>query len=118
MTHADHFGNHNHSSVAPLRADYLQPGIGDHHQRNPQPAADQAHGFIVDVETVNDPQDASQLPAAMERVKRTFGRYPRQALADGGAERGRVLDSIYAGANQLKMGCRAQNMNCVPNITW
>ena len=51
---------------------------------NVQLAADQAHGFIVDVETVNDPQDASQLPAAMERVKTTFGRYPRQALADGG----------------------------------
>jgi transposase len=51
---------------------------------NVQLAADAAHGLIVDVETVDDPQDAAQLPAAMERVKTTFGRYPEQALADGG----------------------------------
>ena len=49
-----------------------------------QLAADQEHGFIVDVETVDDPQDASQLPAAMERIKTNLGRYPEQALADGG----------------------------------
>ena len=51
---------------------------------NVQLVADAAHGLIVDVETVDDPQDAAQLPAAMERVKTTFGRYPEQALADGG----------------------------------
>jgi len=51
---------------------------------NVQLAADQQHGFIVDVETVDEPQDASQLPAAMERIKTNLGRYPAQALADGG----------------------------------
>src|SRR5690606_5933336 len=51
---------------------------------NVQLAADQEHGFIVDVETIDDPQDASQLPAAMERIKTSLGRYPAQALADGG----------------------------------
>jgi len=51
---------------------------------NVQLTADAAHGFLVDVETVDDPQDAAQLPSAMERVKTTFGRYPEQALADGG----------------------------------
>ena len=51
---------------------------------NVQLVADAAHGFLVDVETVDDPQDASQLPEAMERVKTSLGRYPEQALADGG----------------------------------
>jgi hypothetical protein len=51
---------------------------------NVQLAADEEHGFIVDVETVDDPQDASQLPSAMERIKTSLGRYPEQALADGG----------------------------------
>jgi len=51
---------------------------------NVQVAADGAHGLIVDVEAINDPQDAVQLVPAMERLKKSWDRYPRQALADGG----------------------------------
>lgn len=51
---------------------------------NVQVVADAAQGLIVDIAAVDDPQDASQLAPAMERVKRSQCRYPRQALADSG----------------------------------
>ena len=51
---------------------------------NVQVAADGAHGLIVDIEAINDPQDAVQLVPAMERLKKSWDRYPQQALADGG----------------------------------
>ena len=51
---------------------------------NVQLTADAAHGLIADVEVVKEPQDAAQLPPAMERLQRNWGCYPQQALADGG----------------------------------
>jgi len=51
---------------------------------NVQVAADDGRGLIVDIAAVDDPQDAAQLGPAMERVQRSQGRYPRQALADSG----------------------------------
>ena len=51
---------------------------------NVQIAADQANGLIVDVEAIGDPQDAQQLVGVMDRVKHNLGRYPQQAVADGG----------------------------------
>ena len=51
---------------------------------NVQVTADAAHGLIADIEVLDDPQDAAQLAPAMERLRRSFGRYPHQALADGG----------------------------------
>ena len=51
---------------------------------NVQLAADSAHGLIADVEVSDDPQDAAQLPPIVDRLRQTFGRFPQQALADGG----------------------------------
>jgi len=51
---------------------------------NVQVVADAAQGLIVDVEVVQDPQDAQQLAPAMERLRESLGRYPQQALADSG----------------------------------
>ena len=51
---------------------------------NVQVTADAAHGLIADVEVLNDPQDATQLAPAMERLRESFGSYPHEALADGG----------------------------------
>jgi hypothetical protein len=48
-----------------------------------QITADAAHGLIADVTVVNDPQDAQQITPAIERLRERWGRYPRQALADG-----------------------------------
>lgn len=59
------------------------------HEGGPAPAynvqvtADSAHGLIADIEVINDPQDGQQLAPAMERLKRRYGAYPPQALADG-----------------------------------
>lgn len=50
---------------------------------NVQLVTDAAHGLIADVEVVNDPQDGQQITPAMERLKRRYGNYPPQALADG-----------------------------------
>ena len=46
--------------------------------------ADAAQGLIVDVEVVQDPQDAQQLAPAMERLRESLSRYPQQALAESG----------------------------------
>jgi transposase len=51
---------------------------------NVQFCTDTKHGLIVDVETVGDPQDAAQMSPAMERVKSACGKFPAQAIADGG----------------------------------
>lgn len=51
---------------------------------NVQVTADAAQGLIADVAVVNDPQDGQQITPAMERLKQRFGRYPPEALADGG----------------------------------
>lgn len=85
---------------------------------NVQVTADAAHGLIVDVEVVNDPQDARQLIPAMERVAANFGRDPLQALADAGytnhesvvdmAERGVDYYGSLTGRTQQLSGCGAQ----------
>ena len=51
---------------------------------NVQVTADAAQGLIADIEVIGDPQDAQQLPPAVERLRETFGRYPEQLLADAG----------------------------------
>ena len=51
---------------------------------NVQVTADEAHGLIADIEVLDDPQDATQLAPAMERLRESFGSYPHEALADGG----------------------------------
>jgi transposase len=51
---------------------------------NVQVVADAAQGVIVDVQVMQDPQDAHQLAPAMERLRESLGRYPQQALADSG----------------------------------
>lgn len=51
---------------------------------NVQVTADAEKGLIADIEVITDPQDAQQLPPAVERLKETFGRYPEQLLADAG----------------------------------
>ncbi len=50
---------------------------------NVQITADSAHGLIADVEVVNEPEDSRQIAPAMDRLKKRFGSYPPQALADG-----------------------------------
>lgn len=50
---------------------------------NVQIGVDGANGLIVDVETVIDPQDGQQIAPAAERLKKRFGSYPGQVLADG-----------------------------------
>lgn len=81
---------------------------------NVQVAADSTHGLIVDVETIDDPQDAAQLAPAMDRLRETFGRYPQQALADGGytnhpsvvamAERGVDFYGVMTGRSDAPSG--------------
>ena len=61
---------------------------------NVQIAADAAHGLIADVEVSNEPQDAAPLPGIVERLRETFGRYPRQALADGGYTNQRTVAAM------------------------
>ncbi len=51
---------------------------------NVQVSADAEQGLIVDIEAINDPQDAAQLAPAADRLKERFGRYPQQMLADSG----------------------------------
>ncbi len=51
---------------------------------NVQLTADAAKGLIADVEVVNDPQDSEQLVAATDRLQQRHGKYPSEALADGG----------------------------------
>ena len=85
---------------------------------NVQVTADAAHGLIVDVEVVNDPQDARQLIPAMERIKENFGCDPGQALADAGytnhesvvemAQRGVDYYGSLTGRTEHKSGCGAQ----------
>jgi hypothetical protein len=92
---------------------------------NVQLAADEEHGFIVDVETVDDPQDASQLPSAMERIKTSLGRYPEQALADGGytnhptvvamAERAIDFYGVMSGRSDAPLGAAGGSD---PAIAW
>lgn len=81
---------------------------------NVQVTADSAHGLIVDVEAIDDPQDAAQLAPAMDRLRETFGRYPDQALADGGytnhpsvvamAERGVDFYGVMTGRSDAPSG--------------
>jgi hypothetical protein len=85
---------------------------------NVQVTADAEHGLIVDVEVVNDPQDAQQLIPAMDRIAANCGRDPRQALADGGytnhesvvamAERGIDYYGSLSGRTEQLSGCGAQ----------
>ena len=51
---------------------------------NVQLSVDAAQGLIADVEVVNDPQDSEQLVAATDRLQQRHGKYPSEALADGG----------------------------------
>ena len=51
---------------------------------NVQITADASQGLIADVEVVNDPQDSEQLVAATDRLQQRHGKYPSEALADGG----------------------------------
>ena len=51
---------------------------------NVQLAADAHSGLIVDIEAINDPQDAAQLAPAADRLRDSFRRYPQQMLADAG----------------------------------
>ena len=85
---------------------------------NVQVTADAAHGLIVDVEVVNDPQDSQQLIPAMERIAANCGREPLQALADAGytnhqsvvemAQRGVDYYGSLTGRTQQRSGCGAQ----------
>ena len=61
-----------------------QPDGGYAPSYNVQIATDVAHGFIVDVEVVQDGNDAEQLAPAVERVEQRMQACPQQVLADGG----------------------------------
>ena len=51
---------------------------------NLQLVTDAAHGLIVDVAVVKEEQDSEQGQAAMERVRVSLNRHPRQLVADAG----------------------------------
>lgn len=51
---------------------------------NVQITTDAEHGFIVDVETTNAPNDAQQLVPAMDRVMQATEKQPDKVIADGG----------------------------------
>lgn len=84
---------------------------------NVEVTADAEHDLIVDVEVVNDPQDARQLIPAMDRIAANCGRDPRQALADGGytnhgsvvamAARGIDYYGSLSGRTEQLSGCAA-----------
>lgn len=79
---------------------------------NVQLATDAAHGLIVDVEPLQEPQDSEQIEPAAERLRRRFGRYPRQLLADGAytnhdsvpaiADKGIDYYSTWTGRNEAE----------------
>lgn len=50
---------------------------------NVQLSVDSEEKMIVDVEVTNSANDSAQLIPAIERLEKTFGRKPRQVLADG-----------------------------------
>ena len=51
---------------------------------NVQVSVDWPHNFVADVEVTNRPTDQNQLIPAIERLKESFGKTPKQILADGG----------------------------------
>jgi transposase len=50
---------------------------------NVQMSVDSEAKMVVDVDVANAVNDSEQLAPAMERLERTFGRKPRQVIADG-----------------------------------
>lgn len=80
---------------------------------NVQVVSDARQKLIADVAVVNDSHDTSQLGPAMDRVQASFGRYPTEAVADGGYTRsGTVVEAAernidYYGSWPEKTGTRS-----------
>ena len=73
-----------HASITDADAQFMR--TGDHGlapSYNVQVTTDAAQGIIIGVKASKSPSDAENLTPALEQVKKDFGTYPDQAIADG-----------------------------------
>jgi transposase len=67
---------------------------------NVQLVTDARHKLVVDVEVSKQPSDSYHLLPALDRVQRTFGAYPQQAVADGDyTKREAVMGAVERGVD-------------------